>query len=107
MTLNVTFLSKKQWYFRRSLFLFVQATAGEGATWGHPPPGFWGFVRKFLFSYLIDAQLHAQNSGRFAFVRQAECAHKTKPRGELLGYKGQILGLLVFGVVAVSRFGGF
>jgi hypothetical protein len=38
---------------------------------------------------------------------QVDFAHKTKPRGELLGYKGRILGLLVFGVVAVSRFGGF
>ena len=75
-----------------------------------PPRAFEVFVRFCIFSsYLIEAQRYAQYRGRFAFVRQAECAHKTKPRGGLLGYKGRILGLLVFGVVvvAVSRLGGF
>ena len=67
----------------------------------------FGVLWESLFSHLNEAQWHAQYRGRFAFVRQVECAHKTKPRGELLGYKGRILGLLVFGVVAVSRFGGF
>ena len=55
---------------------------------------------------VIEAQRHAQYRGRFAFVRQVECAHETKPRGELLEYEGRISGLLVFGVVAVSQFGG-
>ena len=74
---------------------------------GHPP-GLSGFCQILnFFYYSIEAQWHALYRGRFAFVRQVECAHKTKPRGESLGYKGRILGLLVFGVVAISRFGGF
>ena len=74
---------------------------------GVTPLELLGFCEKVFFFYLIEAQRRAQYRDRFAFVRQVECAHKTKPRGGLLGYKGQILGLLVFGVVAVSRFGGF
>ena len=71
-----------------------------GATWGHPLRAF-GVVR-FCFLYLIEAQRHAQYRGRFAFVRQVECAHKTKPRGELQGYKGRILGLLACLVWSLS-----
>ena len=71
---------------------------------GVTPPRAFGVLWESLLSYSIEAQRRAQYRGRFAFVRKAECANKTKPRGELIGYKGRILGLLVFGVVAVSRF---
>ena len=71
--------------------LNFRASGTVGKTWGHPPPGIWGFVGKF-FSYFTEAQRRAQYRGRFAFVRQVECAQKTKPRGELLGYKGRVRG---------------
>jgi len=40
-----------------------------------PPPEILGFCQNVYFSFLTEAQRHAQYRGRYALVRQVECAH--------------------------------
>ena len=68
-----------------------KTTREDGATWGHPPSGFRGFVEKSpFFSRLNEAQRHAQYRGRF------ECAHKKEAGGQLLRPGARVSGLRFF-----------